>query len=116
MPLTSVLLGWIIVTLWFLLWELLAARIERGAGWLRAPVWIYAGEALAVTLLGGLWFASLGSGAWPLVFGLLGVAIEWPLRLRGGGKGPLTPRRLVPVLGGVARLLGAGAVLAWRMV
>lgn len=115
MPLTSLLLGWLVVTAWFTGWELLASRIEGGSRWIRAPLWVYAGEALAVTLLGGLWFASLGSGGWPLVFGLLGVVAEWPLRLRGTAKVTFDARRLLPVLGGMARLLGAGAVLAWRM-
>ena len=115
MPLTSVLLGWLVVTAWFIGWELLASRVEGGGRLLRAPPWVFAGEALAVTLLGALWFGSLGAGGWPLVFGLLGVAVEWPLRLRGGGKVAFQARRLLPVLGGVARLLGAGALLAWRL-
>ena len=115
MPLLSVLLGWIAVSAWFVGWELLATRVERSGRWLRAPVWVFAGEALAVTLLGALWFGSLDAGGWPLVFGLLGIVVEWPLRLRSGGKTGLQVRRLVPVLGGVVRLLGAGALLAWRL-
>lgn len=123
MPLTSVLLGWFMVTAWFIGWELLASRVERGGRLLRAPLWVFAGEALAVTLLGALWFGSLGAGGWPLVFGLLGVAVEWPLRLRSGskplgksgGKATTQARRLLPILAGVARLLGAGALLAWGL-
>ena len=115
MPLTLVLLGWVAVTAWFIGWELVASRVERGGRLLRAPVWVFAGEALAVTLLGALWFGSLGAGGWPLVFGLLGVAVEWPLRLRSGGKVAFQARRLIPVLGGIVRLLGAGALLAWRL-
>lgn len=115
MPLTSVLLGWIVVIAWFIGWELAASRVERGGRLLRAPLWVFAGEALAVTLLGALWFGSLDAGGWPLVFGLLGVVVEWPLRLRTGGRIAFSARRLVPVLGGVARLLGAGALLAWRL-
>jgi|SRR5690606_4024344 len=115
MPLTLVLLGWVAVTAWFIGWELVASRVERGGRLLRAPIWVFAGEALAVTLLGALWFGSLGAGGWPLVFGLLGVAVEWPLRLRSGGKVAFQARRLIPVLGGIVRLLGAGALLAWRL-
>ena len=115
MPLTSILLAWVAVTGWFILWELAASRVERGGRLLRAPLWVFAGEALAVSLLGALWFGSLGAGGWPLVFGLLGVAVEWPLRLRAGGKGKFHARRLIPIIGGVARLLGAGALLAWRL-
>lgn len=115
MPLLSVLLGWLAVTAWFIGWELLATRVERSGRWLRAPVWVFTGEALAVTLLGALWFGSLGAGGWPLVFGLLGVVVEWPLRLRSGGKTVFQVRRLIPVMGGIARLLGAGALLAWRL-
>jgi hypothetical protein len=115
MPLTSVLLGWIVVIAWFIGWELLASRLERGGRLLRAPLWVFAGEAFAVTLLGALWFGSLGAGGWPLVFGLLGFAVEWPLRLRSGGKVVFSPKRLLPVVGGIVRLLGAGALLAWRL-
>lgn len=115
MPLTSVLLGWVVVTAWFIGWELLASRVEGSGRWLRVPPWVFAGEALAVTLLGALWFGSRGAGGWPLVFGLLGVAVEWPFRLRAGGKAAFQMRRMLPIVGGVVRLLGAGALLAWRL-
>jgi hypothetical protein len=113
MPLVSLLLGWAVVTAWFVGWELVSSRVEGSGRWLRAPLWVFAGEALAVSLLGALWFGSLGAGGWPLVFGLLGVMVEWPIRLRAGGRAVFRARRMIPIAGGIVRLLGAGAALAW---
>lgn len=48
-----------------------------------------AAEALVLTLLGALWFASLGSGGWVPVFLLLGVLASgvWDPARDGGGRG-----------------------------
>ena len=61
-------------------------------GWLLA-------ESAAVTLFGSLWFDSLGSGAWWLVFGLVGFLVGFPGRWSDG-------------LVDVARYIGAGGLLA----
>ena len=117
MALLDVVAAWLLVAGWFVGWELASARIERGAtsgSWLRAPVRIYVVEALFVTLLGTLWFASLGSGGWPLVFGLIGLLMEWPGPVRHGLRAPDGSRRaVVRVVSGVGRLIGAGAILWW---
>jgi len=111
----EVLVGWLLVALLYVSWEVAAARVARtsnAGGWLRAPVRVYVVEALLLTLLGTLWFASIGSGTWPLVFALLGMLIEWPGPVRHGlrspdGSGPAIRRTAL----GVARTMAAGAVL-----
>ena len=117
MALSRILLAWVAVAAWLLLWEAMARQVGRGGlgPWVRAPLWHYAGEALLLTLFGALWFASLGAGGWWLVFGLVGAIGEWP----SPREGRRSRRRLSRELGGralrVARLVAAGAILAWRL-
>jgi hypothetical protein len=115
--LLDVVAAWALVASWFLVWEVAAARLARAGnagGWLRAPARIYVTEALLLTLLGTLWFASLGSGGWPLVFAFIGVLMEWPGPVRHGLHAPDGTRRaLARVAGGVLRVVGAGAILWW---
>jgi hypothetical protein len=93
-------LAWGVVGVWLAAWALVerrAATTRTGsvgqAGWV-------AGEALLLALFGGLWFATLGSGAWGLVFVLVGGLIEWPIRsLRS--------------LARVGRIVAAGGLLRW---
>ena len=74
------------------------------------------GEKL-LTLFGALWFGSLGTGAWWLVFGLVAALREWP----PGGEPPTGPRARVarPPVGlqllRMLRTLVAGGILAWRL-
>ncbi len=94
---------------------LAVARVQHGplgGGAILAVV----AEAAAVTLLGSLWFGSLGTGAWWLVFGLVGAlasGAERGLRsaLLRSAKGP----ELRGFLVGVAKYVAAGALLAWRL-
>ena len=117
MALPDVLVAWVLVAGLFIGWEVVATRLDRAGnagGWLRAPARIYIAEALFVTLLGTLWFASLGSGGWPLIFALLGILMEWPGPVRHGLRAAAGSRRaLYRVATGVARLLAAGALLWW---
>jgi hypothetical protein len=80
---------------------------------MRAPAWRFAGEGVLLTLFGALWFGSLGAGAWWLVFALVGAIAQWPF------PGEPTRRRVARELGGraqrVARIVVAGALLAWRL-
>ncbi len=119
MALSDIALAWLIVAGWFLVWELAAARLARdgnAGGWFRAPAQIYVTEALLLTLFGALWFASLGSGGWPLMFALLGLLMEWPGALREGQRAPGTPgRRARVTAAGIIRIVAAGAIMWWRM-
>ena len=119
MALSEIGLAWLLVAACFLCWEVAAARLERGSnagGWLRAPAQVYVAEALVLTLFGALWFASLGSGGWVLMFALLGLLMEWPGPLRTGQRSPLPARkRAATTVAGVVRVILAGALMWWRM-
>jgi hypothetical protein len=114
MALSRLALAWIAVTAWLLVWELLLSRFgtARGPGRLRRAR-VFLVEALLLTMFGALWFGSLGSGAWWLVFGLLGALREWP--------GPQRPvEETDPIAIGlsalrVLRTVVAGGILAWRL-
>jgi hypothetical protein len=93
-------LAWAVVGVWLAAWELVERRAGPArAGGVRQAGWV-AGEALLLALFGGLWFATLGSGAWGLVFVLVGALIEWPIR---------SLRSLVRV----GRIVAAGGLLRW---
>ena len=106
MALSRLFGGWIAVVVWLLLWELVGSRLGAAGGDGRlARVRVHLGEALLLTLLGGLWFGSLGAGGWWLVFGLVGALREWP-----------TSRiSIAPSLLRVLRTVVAGGLLAWRL-
>jgi len=116
MALSRIFGGWIAVAVWLLLWELIASWLGtvRGEGKLRRAR-VHLGEALLLTLLGALWFGSLGAGAWWLVFGLVGALREWPVP-----RGRRPTERPDPVSIGVSllrvlRTVVAGGLLAWRL-
>ena len=119
MALSEVGLAWLLVAAWFLVWEVVAARLERGSnagGWLRAPAQVYVAEALLLTLFGALCFASLGSGGWVIMFALLGLLMEWPGPLRAGHRNAIPPGKRARATGaGILRIVAAGAILWWRM-
>jgi len=73
-------------------------------------------EAAMLTLFGSLWFDSLGSGQWWLVFLLVGLLATVPVQWLTTAQAPR--RRLVFVaveFGDLVRYLMAGALLAWRL-
>ncbi len=115
MALSRVLLGWVLATGWLLAWDLASGRAASGG---RTAAALVAGEGLLLTLIAGLWFGSLGAGAWWLLFMLLGAFREWPAlsgaagrsRGRSGWRAQL-PRRALRVL----RILAAGGILAWSL-
>ena len=116
MALSRLVGGWIAVVVWLLLWELVGSRLgaPQGDGKLRRAR-VHLGEALLLTLLGGLWFGSLGAGGWWLVFGLVGVLREWPVpRGRRPAERP-DPISLGVSLLRVLRTVVAGGLLAWRL-
>jgi hypothetical protein len=114
MALSQVIVGWIVITLWLLATEA-AGRgwLRRERPWIRGPAWRYAVQALWLTLLAALWFGSLGTGEWWLLFGVLGALMESnpeqaPLRLPRW-------RAAVSWMARVGRIVAAGGLLAWRL-
>jgi hypothetical protein len=92
--------AWVAVSVWLLAWRWVEGRVGDGAHLPAREGAELAGEGLLNTLFGALWFASLGAGAWWLVFLLAGALREWP---------PLSRRGAVRIL----RVVGAGGLLAW---
>jgi hypothetical protein len=116
MALSRLALAWLAVAVWLLLWELLLSRVAtaRGSGRLRRAR-IFLVEALLLTMFGALWFASLGTGAWWLVFGLVGALREWP---GPPGRRPAEESDSIGIGLSVLRVLRtviAGGILAWRL-
>jgi hypothetical protein len=121
MTLSRLLPAWLCVAAWFLAVAWAGGRLagaqrpadrraaRSAAGWTLA-------EAGVVTLFASLWFASLGSGGWWLVFLLVGLLAAFPARLHGAALANLS-RRPAVLLGALdtLRYLGAGALLAWRL-
>jgi TRAP-type C4-dicarboxylate transport system permease large subunit len=115
MALGRLIVAWMLVTAWLLFWEGTVRRVgRRGSGArLRAPTWTFLIEGLLLTLFAALWFGSLGSGGWGLLFALVGALMVWrefvaagrPVSWRGGAR----------ITAGVLRIVGAGALLAWRL-
>lgn len=119
MTLLRLVLAWAAVTVWFLLFELIEQRIVGPApvaGRLRAGWKVYVTDALLLTLFAGLWFASLGHGGWVLLFLMTGLLVEGPGRFRdGSGTIDLSARGIGRLLLGLARIVIAGGILAWRL-
>jgi hypothetical protein len=126
---TRLVLAWVPVAAWFLIATAAMARLEmallhppgqlggdiaRSAPSLQSLLTWRLVEAAVLTLFASLWFDSLGSGGWALLFLLVGVLVavpEWLVRR------PELPRRaaLVGVAVDLARYAVAGAILAWRL-
>jgi hypothetical protein len=118
MALPRLLLAWLLVALFFLAWNEavrrsgVGTRLGASVPEFRPGLKPAALESLLLTLFAALWFASLGSGGWLLLFLLVGLLVEVPLRLRGAmSTGPMW----AAVLAGVLRIVGAGGILAWRL-
>lgn len=125
MTLGRLIVAWLLVAIWFVLATLGTGylivkvtgkepppadpvyRTER----LRVVRW-RAIEAALLTLVGSLWFDSLGSGEWWIVFLLLGGLAGGPRWARHD-----LPTRVAMVGTGsdLLRYLIAGALLAWRL-
>jgi hypothetical protein len=122
--LPRLLLAWLAVGIWFL-----AARWAARRWILRAdaafPPWApgagparaIALEAAGATLFASLWFDSLGHGGWWLLFLLVGLLVAFAPRIADSSPTTPLPRRtrLLAGVADVARYVGAGAVLAWRL-
>ena len=123
MTLTRLFFAWLPVAAWFVVAPPIGYRADLFVG-RQYFVWGYNGwaltgrlfEALVVTLLASLWFDSLGSGGWWLLFLLIGVLVAYPVRwqLLATAAGE-RKRELVVGLMDTARYVVAGAILAWRL-
>jgi hypothetical protein len=126
MTFTRLVLAWVPVALWFVIATvgsaLLVGTRSRPPGqeswWVGVlPVlkWRLV-EAALVTMFGSLWFDSLGTGEWWLVFLLVGaiaVTPTWlPFRPTDARPGRAA---LVGASADLARYVLAGAILAWRL-
>jgi hypothetical protein len=124
--LTRLLLAWLPVTVWFVTATVATApftgfpsRPGEQIHWVGLPRSLFTWrlvEAGLLTLLASLWFDSLGTGAWWLVFLLVGAIATTPtwLALR-----PTDARRgrgwMFGASADLARYVLAGAILAWRL-
>ena len=97
-----ILLAWVVVGAWLAVWAFGERRVTGARAPSAAALGHLAGEALLLALFAGLWFGSLGSGAWWLVFLLLGGLMAWPVRSLAGAAR-------------IARVVVAGALLAWTL-
>jgi hypothetical protein len=123
--LTRLALAWLLVSAWFVLWEMGTTRLVPAAtpGPRRGLLRLLLVEALVVSMFASLWFASLGHGGWVLLFLLLGLLIEAPARFRddayNGRALPatfdLTRARWIRIGLGVFRTVVAGGLLVWAI-
>ena len=72
-------------------------------------------EAAIVTLIASLWFDSLGSGEWWVLFLLFGLLVSSAKWFPPAPFGVAKHVRFAEVVCDVARYVGAGALLAWRL-
>jgi hypothetical protein len=106
--LSRLVLAWLGTLALFLLAEVATGR--------RPVVLTNAAQSLLLTLLGSLWFASLGTGAWWLIFLLMGGLMELSAAAGEGKRAKQRERRELAAHGlGVARVLAAGGWLAWQL-
>ncbi|HET7295596.1 MAG TPA: hypothetical protein VFI66_00545 [Gemmatimonadales bacterium] len=72
-------------------------------------------EAGLLTLFASLWFDSLGSGGWWLLFLLVGAIATIPLWLSPRAADLPRRARVVGACADLARYVVAGGILAWRL-
>jgi hypothetical protein len=96
---------------------LAVAALFAGIGWAtglrnRRNAAVLIGEALVLTLLGALWFDSIGKGGWVLVFAFIGALASGTERWLGAvGQGPPLRNLLRPTLLTTIRYVIAGGLL-----
>ena len=119
------MLAWVVVVVWFILATIGTAIVvvryltppadpdpvatrNRGLKWRLI-------EAGLLTLIASLWFDSLGSGEWWLIFLLIGALMAFSPWFRA--RAADVPPRLLVVnsVADLARYVIAGALLAWRL-
>ena len=123
MTLTRLFLAWLPVAVWFVVAPPIGYRVDLVVG-RQYFVWGYNRwavmgrllEAVVATILGSLWFDSLGIGGWWLLFLLIGLLVAYPVRWQLLMTAASERRwELLVGLMDTARYIGAGAILAWRL-
>ena len=120
------IVAWLPVAALFAIAPPLGYRWDLPSEKQRPLVWNYnrwecgwrAVEAAILTLFASLWFDSLGSGGWWLLFLLLGLLVAFPRRLvMWQHVEPLRRRHLLAhACLDVSRYVIAGGLLAWRLL
>ena len=110
MTLGHLLIAAAAVAAWFIGWGWMVAR--TGLGTARGRPADDAIESAFLTMFAALWFASLGHGGWWVLFGVVAVLIEGPVRRRHRTGIPATTGAWREAVLGVARMMGAGALLS----
>jgi len=124
-------LAWLPVAVWFVLATyaipLLVAAVSTPPGEpavqvvairvrLAKAVWTWRlVEAGLLTLFASLWFDSLGSGGWWLLFLLVGALASIPTWVLPGFADLPRRARVAGASADIARYVAAGAILAWRL-
>ncbi|MGH7591692.1 MAG: hypothetical protein ACREL2_09655 [Gemmatimonadales bacterium] len=115
MTLTRLLVSWGVVAVWYAAADAGLEHFWPTVGTtFRLSVIVV--EALLLTLFAALWFGSLGHGEWWLLFLVLGIFVEGPVRARhrspsaAGDAGPWHGAVLA-----IARLVIAGGLLSWTL-
>lgn len=116
MSLTRIVLAWLATGAWFALADVALTRLRGQPSPTRGtpPRWLPAVEGALFTLFGALWFGSYGPGrgGWILLFVLLALLLELPVRLRDGVQRS-QPRGLAAAVAVSAlRWIVAGGILA----
>ena len=125
MTLGRLILAWLVVSAWSIIGGLAMHYVISvsmlpvpGVYMTRKQISWHAAEAALLTLIASLWFDSLGSGGWWLLFLLLGLLTTLPQFLNPPPiDSELWPRK-AHVGGAIASLVRyqiAGALLAWRL-
>ena len=125
MTLGRLVLAWLVVAVWFIVATMAAAIVVvryltppsdpdpiRTRN--RALTWRLI-EAGLLTLIASLWFDSLGSGGWWLLFLLIGALVAFPSWFRPRPADVSTRLLLMNSAADLARYVIAGALLAWRL-
>ena len=130
MTLERLVLAWVLVVVWFMLATFaipkLGAALSKPAGqstvFVATPLpgvkallqWRLV-EAGLLTLFASLWFDSIGSGGWWLLFLLVGGLATIPTWLPPRFEQLPRRARVAAACADVARYVVAGAILAWRL-